>query len=139
SVRQDRGWHDGLLALRRRERKPVVQRVLGRRGLQVSYRHKYSSPAWNTWEAFNDAIRTAGCSETSQATAAGDRGVYDVVGNVGEWEASCLGTGQFATCRIRGSSYLFDDYTTDLATCQADSIAIWSLRMGDVGFRCCAP
>jgi len=103
------------------------------------YGNTYSSTACNTWESFNDAIRTAGSIQTCQPTTAGYRGVYDLVGNVGEWEDSCLGTGQFATCRIRGSSYLFDDYTTDLATCQADSIAIWSLRMGDVGFRCCAP
>ena len=64
-------------------------------------------------------------------------GLFDMSGNVAEWEDSCSGTaGPADTCRIRGGSWL------DLApalTCAANRTAARNAAPDDVGFRCCDP
>lgn len=64
----------------------------------------------------------------------GYAGVYDLSGNVREWEDSCISTGQLAACRLRGGAF----WDQGPLTCgredsdQRSSAAIY------IGFRCCS-
>jgi formylglycine-generating enzyme required for sulfatase activity len=77
----------------------------------------------------------AGC----QASVAGYSGVYDLSGNVGEWEDSCDGGGatrENDSCRFRGGSF----YSYNDLTMQCD-VADSFFRYGPVyyvGMRCCS-
>jgi hypothetical protein len=73
------------------------------------------------------AVASIKCS-TSQAN------VYDMSGNVWEWEDSCAATGSSANCRVRGGS--FKDSNTALA-CTQDAPAVRTGAYYSVGFRCC--
>ena len=77
-----------------------------------------------------------GCTSTES----GYTGVYDLSGNVSEWEDSCNGTsGEYDTCLSRGGS--FDgsfDFGFDLVCGYYTPL----YRHGcskEMGFRCCAP
>ncbi len=61
-------------------------------------------------------------------------GLFDMSGNVAEWENSCAGSGASDNCRIRGGSYLSPD--ADLA-CAANRSGARDATFDDVGFRCC--
>ncbi len=73
-----------------------------------------------------------------QSSAAGYSGVYDLSGNVGEWEDSCDGAGasrENDSCRFRGGSF----YSYNDLTMQCD-VADSFFRYGPVyyvGLRCC--
>ena len=81
----------------------------------------------------------AGSLSTCQSSVSGYTGVYDLSGNVWEWEDSCLGnSGQSDNCRLRGGS--FHDF--DYVALRCDSVNNYFSRgssVGNVGFRCCAP
>jgi formylglycine-generating enzyme required for sulfatase activity len=72
----------------------------------------------------------------------GYAGAYDLSGNVWEWEDSCSGTGQLASCRIRGGYF---SGQSDLGlgsyylTCGYDSYNSRSGVSHFFGFRCCSP
>ena len=61
-------------------------------------------------------------------------GVYDLSGNVDEWEDSCDGTGRTSLCRIRGGAFAMSGLA-----CGDQAEATRGLASGVVGFRCCAP
>jgi len=63
-------------------------------------------------------------------------GVYDLGGNVAEWENSCNGVGADARCRIRGGSF---KHTANGLRCDAGSTLSLPRHSTDdaVGFRCC--
>ncbi|MBI3204207.1 MAG: SUMF1/EgtB/PvdO family nonheme iron enzyme [Myxococcales bacterium] len=82
--------------------------------------------------AVNGAITVQGapgCRGSGEGQA-----VFDLSGNVAEWESSCSGT-RVATCRIRGGSYKAD---ASGLRCDADRVAPRTAVFADVGFRCCA-
>lgn len=64
-------------------------------------------------------------------------GVYDLGGNLAEWEASCDGTALEDGCRVRGGAYTHESIGL---RCDAGRTLRWP-RGGsgaDIGFRCCA-
>ncbi|MBX3220716.1 MAG: SUMF1/EgtB/PvdO family nonheme iron enzyme [Labilithrix sp.] len=64
-------------------------------------------------------------------------GLFDMSGNVAEWEGSCSldGAVQDNRCRVRGGS--FKSNAVD-AKCAADSYVMRRQAMDDIGFRCCS-
>jgi formylglycine-generating enzyme required for sulfatase activity len=75
-----------------------------------------------------------GSMTTCQSSVPDYEGVYDLLGNVAEWEDSCDGFGKSATCRTRGGCYaLLGSVTCDdgISGFRYGSYAIF-------GFRCCS-
>ncbi|MBI2391242.1 MAG: SUMF1/EgtB/PvdO family nonheme iron enzyme [Deltaproteobacteria bacterium] len=74
------------------------------------------------------------------ACVGGYPGLFDMSGNVWEWEDSCTGsTGAGDQCRLRGGAY---NNTSAGLACAVDFLGITTLRSktyNNVGFRCCGP
>lgn len=81
---------------------------------------------------------TVGINSYCVTSATGYAGVYDLSGNVWEWEDSCNGTGQSASCHNRGGS--FSNYLTGGAglTCLFIGTSTRTFVSSSYGFRCCA-
>jgi formylglycine-generating enzyme required for sulfatase activity len=63
-------------------------------------------------------------------------GLFDMVGNVEEWEDACTGsTGPNDTCRSRGLSYIYGSADQGCALDDADTR---SATFPDLGIRCCS-
>ena len=111
----------------------------------------YSStgyPYGNTYEATycnggntQGAAVAVGTMPLCQSPVTGYAGVYDLSGNVFEWEDSCNGTsGSSDTCRLRGGAYVSASYCLE-CDCVVGT-GPRNLANGssiDVGFRCCSP
>jgi formylglycine-generating enzyme required for sulfatase activity len=79
---------------------------------------------------------SVGSLSSCVTSASGYAGVYDLTGNVDEWEDSCGGTGQSGSCHLRGGCFghdagyltcgggIFDGNRDTANTC--------------IGFRCCS-
>lgn len=97
----------------------------------------------------DDGIYDVGVSDaTGTVTAAshiacqgGSTGIYQMSGNVAEWEDSCDGNGPDSNCRVRGGSYA--SATAADQTCGAVRDVVRMPPAGnpeilkDIGFRCC--
>jgi formylglycine-generating enzyme required for sulfatase activity len=67
----------------------------------------------------------------------GYEAVFDLSGNVAEWEDACLGNGgQNDECRMRGGSF---ERSGDPLRCDAQFAEARSFIDRSVGFRCCVP
>jgi len=76
-----------------------------------------------------------------QSSVSGYAGVYDLSGNVAEWEDSCSGaSGNDDICHSRGGAF---KYYLDFLPCGVDDTDGFSPSRSHVseelGFRCCAP
>ncbi len=73
-----------------------------------------------------------------QPSAEGYEGVFDLVGNVGEWVDQCDGPGEEGQCWVRGGSALSGYYEWDeTPTCDYQTLTPRPHR-SYIGFRCCA-
>jgi len=71
-----------------------------------------------------------------QSSVSGYAGVYDLSGNVSEWEDSCgSATGHPDWCRVRGGSYFSD---LGFAECGYTIYYDNNADADEVGFRCCS-
>ena len=68
--------------------------------------------------------------------ATGYAGVYDLSGNVWEWEDCCSGSGVSATCRVRGGA--FHDFLGSYIPCDHDNNNYRQSVGSNFGFRCCS-
>jgi formylglycine-generating enzyme required for sulfatase activity len=78
--------------------------------------------------ACNDASGTTKPVEGSPACNGALPGVYDMVGNVFEWENGCSN----GSCRARGG-----DYASPQTGCSLGTLFNAAQGFPDVGFRCC--
>lgn len=87
------------------------------------------------WEGATGTTLAVGSLRECQATGA-YAGVFDLSGNVWEWEDGCTTIGDRMSCPIGGGSYArvgSDDFAC------SPTRAIHNMWFADVGFRCCAP
>jgi formylglycine-generating enzyme required for sulfatase activity len=79
-----------------------------------------------------------GCQGGDSGVSNTVAGIFDMVGNVGEWQDSCdYAVAATDYCTIRGGSF---GWPAVGSSC--DEITVVAQReapYGDVGFRCCAP
>jgi formylglycine-generating enzyme required for sulfatase activity len=100
-----------------------------------AYGNTYDRQACNDANGVRNTTVAVGTLITCQSSVSGYGGVYDLSGNVYEWEDSCSGTGQSARCRMRSGSFL---YGGD-ALCSIDFIDDFrSYGLEYVGLRCCS-
>jgi formylglycine-generating enzyme len=97
------------------------------------YGNAYQAKACNGPDYLTDETQPVGTLMGCQSSVLGYGGVYDLSGNVSEWEDSCDGTG---TCRLRGGAV--GNSAGMYLTCDVDSyVQRW--RYGNLlGFRCCS-
>ena len=76
-----------------------------------------------------------GTLSTCQSSVSGYSGVYDLSGNVSEWEDSCEGPDPSALCRIRGYCFLG---TAMFLTCGDDHSDPRNAAFSSSGIRCCS-
>jgi len=109
------------------------------------YGPTYNSKACNGssyWATANSATATpAGSLPGCQSAIDGFAGVFDLSGNVAEWEASCpmVVAGPARPCNTRGGSYQFisNAQGAEVACGRVESQPFGYGRL-DVGFRCCS-
>jgi formylglycine-generating enzyme required for sulfatase activity len=72
---------------------------------------------------------------TCQSSVSGYQGVYDLIGNVWEWEDSCDGAGQLANCRLRGGCC---NNVISWVVCGCSGSDARNYVGTPVGLRCCS-
>jgi formylglycine-generating enzyme required for sulfatase activity len=107
------------------------------------YGNTYSPSSCNTRDYWGSGVGTLMYVKElflCQSSLPGYVGVYDLSGNVQEWEDSCDGTaGASDTCRQRGGSFWARAADGFIGSqCSAGGINPRSVKQDDSGFRCCA-
>lgn len=75
-----------------------------------------------------------------QSAEPGYGGVYDLSGNVIEFEDSCEGTSGFEDgCRVRGSGFVNQNSESSYMRCDDDTMTVSRGGTIGIGFRCCYP
>jgi formylglycine-generating enzyme required for sulfatase activity len=103
-------------------------------------RGAHTYPYGNAYEAFTCNGNDAGYGEPWTVGYGGAcqtwNGVYDLSGNVWEWENSCSGSsGETDNCRVRGGAW---NGAEALMHCAADLLQQRQARSPALGIRCCA-
>ncbi len=100
---------------------------------------EYPSWACNVWVAGSgtDTTVPVGSMSACQSSVPGYAGVYDLTGNVSEWEDSCNGVqGADDVCQLRGGSYGSYHSSCDLEGGRRRGAQDGSFD--GIGFRCCS-
>jgi len=101
------------------------------------YGDTYSGSACNGYDANNGGTVPVGNMSECEPAESGYGGVYDLSGNVWEWEDSCEGyVDGTNACRLRGGS--FNNYGSRLR-CDDGYVNDRGTQYVFIGFRCCAP
>jgi formylglycine-generating enzyme required for sulfatase activity len=85
------------------------------------------------FEPGNDFPHDVGSINTCEG---GYPGIFDMSGNIWEWEGSCSGSAPNDACLMRGGSY-FENSETDLG-CPSNVNPTRDTTALTIGFRCCA-
>ena len=97
--------------------------------------------AYNCWGNSNDESLPVATLSTCQSSVSGYTGVYDLSGNVVEWEDSCYDINTGVACGLRGGS--FNSYSfrcdSDPLQCGGRGGRLLDRTSSDLGFRCCSP
>ena len=105
----------------------------------------YSSTAYVYGETYQanycnngtGTVAKVGTMPECQSAIAGYSGVYDLSGNVDEWDDCCGGTSQHSDyCRVRGGSF---NGLGEYGECGFDMVTTRDATENDLGFRCCFP
>jgi formylglycine-generating enzyme len=106
-------------------------------GHSYPYGNTYQGQTCNGSDYWNVRVTAlaVGTLTGCQSPVAGYAGVYDLSGNVSEWEDSCNGTGQSAACRVHGGSFVTG---TESLTCGAAITLGRGTPSVGVGIRCCS-
>ena len=101
------------------------------------YGNTYQATYCNGYDANKSSMVAVGTMSQCQSTVSGYTGVYDLSGNVYEWEDSCVGTaGSSDNCVLRGGAF---DATIDSLQCGIAAGPTRSNVFPAFGFRCCSP
>ena len=106
---------------------------------QYAYGNTYDAAACNTADAGNGKPVAVATRRGCQSAAPGYAGVYDLSGNVWEWEDRCHDSGQpggpNTYCSLKGGSFaLIGTYSR----CAYPQSSARNNPSEDIGFRCCA-
>jgi formylglycine-generating enzyme required for sulfatase activity len=100
---------------------------------QYPYGNEYQASACNNFDETTSAV---GSMSNCQSPDSSYRGVFDLSGNVAEWEDSCFGAAESGYCRMRGSGIGLVD--THLSCGHAWPQGPRSVMGPYLGFRCCS-
>ncbi|MBN1612342.1 MAG: SUMF1/EgtB/PvdO family nonheme iron enzyme [Polyangiaceae bacterium] len=117
--------------------------------IACSSSHRYEWPYGDSFQASSCNVFDHGMADTvpvaslpaCQSPLSAYAGVFDMSGNVKEWEEACNGeTGSSDHCLARGGSFA-DDVGNDyfLLDCSNSDIFDRNTATNDLGFRCCSP
>ena len=105
---------------------------------EYPYGNIYSGATCNGFDAPAQDTVEVGTMTGCESSESGYQGVFDLSGNVYEWENSCDGIdGVSDWCHIRGGGYI--DYGVVDLGCSGNGNDFRDARLIDVGIRCCAP
>ena len=79
--------------------------------------------------------KTLGVDLPATCTNSDSSQIFDMSGNVWEWEDTCEDDTPTGDCRLRGGSFRSNQ---DSLTCAAANYAARNSKFDDFGFRCCA-
>ncbi|HMA92279.1 MAG TPA: hypothetical protein VKP30_06315, partial [Polyangiaceae bacterium] len=100
------------------------------------YGDTFTDGLCNVYESFVYATVVAGSMSGCQSPTSGFRGIYDLTGNVDEWEDSCESDAASARCRVRGGNYVGSGSSEE---CAMDGARMRDLPGESTGIRCCSP
>lgn len=108
-------------------------------GYAYPYGNTYSPTACNGEDLNKNTTVPVGSLTTCNATGT-SVGIFDLSGNVAEWEDSCDDSGQDGLCDVRGGSFANPSFLLNCSSVSDYALDFWqrSASGSDLGFRCCS-